>query len=45
MLGETVRVESDAGELLAWAAFSPASKIRARVWSFEPAQRIDASFL
>ena len=42
--GETVRVESDAGEFLAWAAFSPASKIRARVWSFDPAQRIDASF-
>lgn len=42
--GETVRVESDAGDFLAWAAFSPASKIRARVWSFNPAQRIDASF-
>ena len=43
--GETVRVESHAGEFLAWAAFSPASKIRARVWSFEEAQRIDDSFL
>ena len=43
--GETVRVESHAGEFLAWAAFSPASKIRARVWSFDEAQRIDASFL
>jgi 23S rRNA (cytosine1962-C5)-methyltransferase len=42
--GETVRVESDAGEFLAWAAFSPASKIRARVWSFDQAHRIDASF-
>lgn len=42
--GETVRVESDAGDFLAWAAFSPASKIRARVWSFDQAQRIDASF-
>ena len=42
--GETVRVESHAGEFLAWAAFSPASKIRARVWSFDPAQRIDAPF-
>ena len=42
--GETVRVESDAGEFLAWAAFSPASKIRARVWSFDQADRIDASF-
>ena len=39
--GETVRVESHAGEFLAWAAFSPASKIRARAWSFDPAQRID----
>ena len=43
--GETVRVESHAGEFLAWAAFSPASKIRARVWSFDEAQRIDTSFL
>ena len=43
--GETVRVESQKGEFLAWASFSPASKIRARVWSFDPAQRIDAAFL
>ena len=43
--GETVRVESHAGEFLAWAAFSPSSKIRARVWSFNEAQRIDALFL
>ena len=42
--GETVRVESHAGQFLAWAAFSPASKIRARVWSFDEAQRIDAGF-
>ncbi len=43
--GETVRVESDSGAFLAWAAFSPNSKIRARVWSFDEAQRIDAAFL
>ncbi len=43
--GETVRVESHAGEFLAWASFSPASKIRARAWSFDPEQRIDAAFL
>jgi 23S rRNA (cytosine1962-C5)-methyltransferase len=42
--GETVRVESHAGQFLAWAAFSPASKIRARVWSFDETQRIDAGF-
>ncbi|MGH8033920.1 MAG: class I SAM-dependent rRNA methyltransferase [Lysobacterales bacterium] len=42
--GETVRVESHAGQFLGWAAFSPSSKIRARVWSFDEAQRIDAAF-
>jgi len=42
--GETVRVESVQGEFQAWAAFSPQSKIRARVWSFDEKQRIDAGF-
>lgn len=42
--GETVRVESAQGAFLAWAAFSPSSKIRARVWSFDEAQRVDAAF-
>jgi 23S rRNA (cytosine1962-C5)-methyltransferase len=42
--GETVRVESHGGQFLAWAAFSPASRIRARAWSFDEAQRIDAAF-
>ena len=42
--GETVRIESHAGQFLGWAAFSPSSKIRARVWSFNEAQSIDASF-
>jgi 23S rRNA (cytosine1962-C5)-methyltransferase len=42
--GETVRVESHTGQFLGWAAFSPASRIRARVWSFDEAQRIDAAF-
>ena len=42
--GETVRVEAAEGAFLGWAAFSPTSKIRARVWSFDEAQRIDASF-
>jgi 23S rRNA (cytosine1962-C5)-methyltransferase len=42
--GETVRIESSAGQFLGWAAFSPQSKIRARVWSFDEAQRIDESF-
>ncbi len=41
--GETVRVESHAGEFLAWGAYSPASAIRVRAWSFDVAERIDAS--
>ncbi len=42
--GETVRVEGHDGRFLGWAAFSPESKIRARVWSFDEAQRIDDAF-
>ncbi|RYZ11801.1 MAG: 23S rRNA (cytosine(1962)-C(5))-methyltransferase RlmI [Comamonadaceae bacterium] len=43
--GETVRIESHEGRFLAWAACSPASKIRARAWSFEEGRRIDADFM
>ena len=42
--GETVRVESDAGGFLAWAAYSPQSMIRLRAWSFVETERIDAAF-
>ena len=42
--GETVRVEGCDGQFLGWAAYSPTSKIRARVWSFDESQRIDAPF-
>jgi 23S rRNA (cytosine1962-C5)-methyltransferase len=42
--GETVRVESATGGFLGWAAFSPQSKIRARVWSFDESERINAAF-
>lgn len=42
--GETVRVESAEGRFLGWAAFSPKSRIRARVWSFDESERIDAAF-
>jgi len=42
--GETVRVESHAGQFLGWASFSPTSKIRARIWSFDEGRRIDAEF-
>jgi len=42
--GETVRVDSVEGQFLGWASFSPTSKIRARMWSFDEKQRIDAGF-
>ena len=43
--GETVRIEAEDGRFLAWAAFSPHSKIRARAWCFDEKQRIDAAFM
>jgi 23S rRNA (cytosine1962-C5)-methyltransferase len=42
--GETVRIEAHDGSFLAWAAFSPASRIRARCWSFDAGQRIEPAF-
>jgi len=33
--GDTVDVRAADGRFLAWAAYSPASQIRARVWSFD----------
>ena len=42
--GETVRVVGADGRFLAWAAYSPASTIRLRAWSFDEAERIDAAF-
>ena len=41
--GETVRVEASDGRFLAWAAYSPASAIRLRAWSYDESERIDAS--
>jgi 23S rRNA (cytosine1962-C5)-methyltransferase len=43
--GETVEIVDAAGAFLAWAAYSPASQIRARVWSFVPEETIGAAFL
>ncbi len=42
--GETVRVHAHDGRFLAWAAYSPASMIRLRAWSFVETERIDAAF-
>ncbi len=43
--GATVDVVAADGKFLARAAFSPSSQIRARVWTFDPAQEVDAPFL
>ena len=42
--GETVKVEGSDGKFLGWAAFSPASKIKLRIWSFKEEERIDEHF-
>ncbi len=42
--GETVLIQDASGSALAVAAWSPASRIRARIWSFDPATPIDADF-
>ena len=42
--GETVWIESDQGQWLACGAYSPTSKIRVRVWSFDREERIDRDF-
>jgi len=43
-LGETVDVLDFRGRWLARAAYSPHSQIRARVWTFDPEEQIDAGF-
>ncbi len=44
-VGDTVLLHGSDGSPLASAAWSPESKIRARVWSFDPREEIDAAFL
>ena len=42
--GETVKVVDGDGRFLAYAAYSPQSQIRARVWSFDADEGINAQF-
>lgn len=44
LLGSTVEVVTDKGELLGVAAYSPHSQIRARMWAFGAAPTIDHAF-
>ena len=43
--GDTVLVLSAAREPLARAAYSPQSRIRARIWTFDARERVDAAFI
>jgi 23S rRNA (cytosine1962-C5)-methyltransferase len=42
--GDTVQVRDATGKPLAAAAYSPTSQIRARVWTFDPAEAVDGAF-
>lgn len=43
--GDTVAVVSAEGQALGWAAFSPRSTLRARMWSFDSEDVIDDAFI
>ena len=43
--GDTVAVKDVGGKTIALAAYSPSSQIRARAWTFDPADEVDARFL
>ncbi len=43
--GDTVAIADNNGRFLAWAAYSPASRIRARVWSWKESDLIGPGFL
>jgi 23S rRNA (cytosine1962-C5)-methyltransferase len=42
--GDTLEVRGSSGQALALAAYSPKSQIRARVWTFDVKEQVDASF-
>jgi 23S rRNA (cytosine1962-C5)-methyltransferase len=42
--GETIRMVDAQGHFLAWGAYTEASQLRIRVWSFHEAEVIDAAF-
>ena len=42
--GDTVEIRDASGKPLGRAAYSPKSQIRARAWTFDPAEEVDAAF-
>jgi 23S rRNA (cytosine1962-C5)-methyltransferase len=43
--GETVQVSAAGGETLGWAAYSPASQIRARMWTWDAQGAVDPALI
>jgi len=43
--GDTVLVATHDGRPLGWAAYSPVSQIRARMWTFDPDEAVDDAFV
>lgn len=43
--GETVAVRAPQGNFLAYAAYSPSSRIAARIWTWDEGEVVDAEFL
>ena len=43
--GDTVLVRAEGGEALGWAAYSPESRIRARMWTFDPDEAVTDEFV
>jgi 23S rRNA (cytosine1962-C5)-methyltransferase len=43
--GDTVLVHTSSGEAIGRAAFSPRSQIRARMWTFDAAEPVDAAWI
>jgi 23S rRNA (cytosine1962-C5)-methyltransferase len=44
LAGDTVDIRDASGKVLGRAAYSPKSQIRARVWTFDPSEEVDAAF-
>jgi 23S rRNA (cytosine1962-C5)-methyltransferase len=42
--GDTVEIKDASGKALGRASYSPKSQIRARVWTFDPGEEVDAAF-
>ena len=43
--GGIVEILDNEGDFLAWGAYSPTSQIRARIWSWDPEEKVDLGFL